>query len=145
MDWRFPLILIAALVLSGLLSTWQMRRYTRGIKRLARQHTGPGMYLVSGRHRGWARGAIVALVVDTTSWDVVAAETVAGVSSFAGLRPAPALMGPVNGVAGRARGKAVTKAVTDALTRLPGAPAPTPAATKQALFTTLKRKASISR
>lgn len=143
--WGFALILLAAFVLTGVTSVWQMRRYTGEVNRLAAEFRGADRRLVSGRHKGWIRGAIVVLVVDLAAGEVLAAETLTGVSALARLRPAPALLGPLDTLLDRAPDKAIRKAVTDALTRLPGAAPATQPTPSSATNRAASQKVRISR
>lgn len=118
MDWTFAAILFGALVLTGLTSLWQTRRYVRDINQMAHEFNGAGRQLVSGRARGRMRGAVVALVVDPAGNQVLAAKAMTGASILARLAPAPQLVGDLDGVAERASNATVRKALEDALTRV---------------------------
>lgn len=121
MGWEFPVLLVAAFVLVGLLSYRQVTRYQADVNATARAHAGPGRYLVSGRGKGRLYGAVAVLVVDAPHGEVRHARTMSGVSVFARLKPAPELEGPLATVAERAESAALRRAIEDALTRLPAA------------------------
>lgn len=103
----FALILIVALLLSGALSLLQHFTYSRAAQRMTRAFAGErDMFLVSGRGRGFLRGAVVLLVIDRRERRVVAAEAMVGGTVFARFRGRPQLIGPLEGVQDRApRGK----------------------------------------
>lgn len=112
----FALILIAALVLSVMLSLLQHRTYARAAQRMTRAFAGEqDFYLVSGRGKGRLRGAVVLLVIDSASRRVVAAEAMAGVSVLARFRGHPEIIGPLGGVTERTTDKKLRQAVQQAL------------------------------
>lgn len=103
MDAGFALILLGALVLSGGLSYLQQRAYSKTTLRMAEQFKDSfGSTLVSGRGKGWGRGAVVIIVIDTLTRQVVAAEAMIGMTIFARFRPRPQLLGPLATVVERA-------------------------------------------
>lgn len=118
MEWLLPILLLTALLLSVGLSVWQTKKYTADVNAIALSHNAPGRHLVSGRGKGRLRGAVVVLVVDSASQDVVAASVMAGATVVARLRPAPHLVGPVATIAERTTDVQVRRAIEDALTRL---------------------------
>lgn len=103
MDTGFALILLGALVLSGGLSYLQQRAYSKATQRMAEAYKDSfGSTLVSGRGKGWGRGAVVIMVIDTLTRRVIAAEAMIGVTVLARFRPRPQLLGPLSGVVERA-------------------------------------------
>lgn len=120
MEWLLPILLLTALLLSVGLSVWQTKRYTADVNRLALAHQGPGRQLVSGRGKGRLRGAVVVLVVDAGTREVLDASVMTGATVAARLRPAPALVGPLDSINERTTDTMVQRAVADALTRLKG-------------------------
>lgn len=89
MEGTFALFLVGALVANIGLSYWQSRAYTADINDLIRAHSGSALRLVSGRGKGWTRGAVVVLVVDPTTREVVQAKAMVGTTVFSRLHPAP--------------------------------------------------------
>jgi glucitol operon activator protein len=103
MDTGFAIILLSALVLSGLLSLLQQRAYSKATQRMADAYKDAfGSTLVSGRGKGWGRGAVVLLVIDSLTRQVIAAEAMVGVSVLSRFRPRPKLLGSVSGLVARA-------------------------------------------
>lgn len=127
MDWRFPAILLVALLLGIVLSLWQNRAYAAEINTLARAFAGnKGRRLVSGAGKGRLRGAVVVLVVDTAERQVLDARAMTGATIFSRLRPAPSLVGGLDDVIERATSKKMRLAIENALKLLPAEP-PAPA------------------
>lgn len=124
MNWQFAVLLLAAMVLSLVLSLWQRRRYLDVVNTMARQNAGRPVRLVSGRGKGRLRGAVAVLLIDPAAGEVLEARTMIGATIFARLRPAPGLLGPLANVVDRAEGKHLKKAVESALEMLPGSVPP---------------------
>ena len=124
MSWQFAGLLLAALVASIVLSLWQHRAYLKVVNELARENAGRQVRLVSGRAKGRIRGAVVVLLVDPATQQVVDARAMVGATIFARLRPAPVLLGAVAGVVDRAEDKHLKKAVESALAQMPGSTHP---------------------
>lgn len=130
LDWRFPAILVGAMLL-GLLLTWvQMRSYNAELNRALRAVRGEHLVLVSGRGRSLAGGAIVIAVVDTRARRVIRARALAGRSVFARFHDAPELVGDLTGAVDRVRGRQLKAAVEMALAQVDASaaaddPAPT--------------------
>ncbi|MCB0913750.1 MAG: hypothetical protein KDB60_19265 [Propionibacteriaceae bacterium] len=127
MDWRFPAVLIGAMVLSIVLSLWQHRRYLNVVNAMARANAGKNLKLVSGRAKGRLRGAVVVLLVDPRRREVVDARAMVGSTIFSRLRPAAELLGPLATVGERSNDKHVLRAVDAALEMLPGRTSNAPA------------------
>jgi len=119
MGWEFAALLVAALVANMSLGLWQNRAYLRDVNAMARDHAGPERRLISGRAKGRLRGVVVVLVVDTAAKQVVAAKTMTGATSFSRLKPAPHLVGSLDGVLERADSKQLADAITNAFLMLP--------------------------
>lgn len=121
MDWRFPAVLVPALVLSMVMSGVQMRAYMAQVNEIAKANAGKNLNLVSGRGKGAFRGAIAVLLVDPTTLEVVEARALVGFSVFGRLKPAPELEGPLKTVYDRAeaRHKHLGTAVRQAISMLP--------------------------
>lgn len=121
MDWRFPAVLVLALVLSMVMSGVQMRAYMAQVNEIAKANAGKNLNLVSGRGKGAFRGAIAVLLVDPTMLEVVEARALVGFSVFGRLKPAPELEGPLKTVYDRAeaRHKHLGTAVRQAISMLP--------------------------
>ena len=116
MNTGFAVILIAALILSVLLSLLQHNTYNRATQRMTRAFAGEkDYYLVSGRGKGRLRGALVLLVIDAAEQRVVAAEAMIGSTILARFRGHPELIGPLAGVAERAGERHLKDAVDYAL------------------------------
>lgn len=123
LDWRFPAILVAAMLLGLLLTYVQMRSYNTELNRATRVARGEHLMLVSGRGRSITGGAIVIAIVDTTARSIIWARALAGRSVFARFHDAPALLGDMDGAVDRARGKQLKAAVEMALAQAGSAPA----------------------
>ncbi|PPG05594.1 hypothetical protein C5E06_01660 [Pseudoclavibacter sp. RFBI5] len=121
MDWRFPAVLVLALVLSMFMTVVQMRAYMSQVNEIAKANAGKNLNLVSGRGKGAFRGAIAVLLVDPTTLEVVEARALLGFSVFGRLKPAPDLEGPLTTVYDRAeaRHKHLGTAVRQAISMLP--------------------------
>lgn len=116
MDLGFAAILLGALGLSGLFSLAQHRVYATAAQRLTASHAGRAdSFLVSGRGKGWLRGALVLLVIDRRSRSIVAAEAMVGSTVLARFAPRPELMGPIDGAPERAVDPKLQDAVRYAL------------------------------
>ena len=112
MDWGFALILIGALGLVGLTSVFQYRRMLADIESMRVAHADrKGAFLVSGRHKGLVRGAVVALVIDGQDERIVEARAMRGISALSRLRRRESLEGNLGSVAFRETDDAVIKAV----------------------------------
>lgn len=122
LDWRFPAILVAAMLLGLLLTYAQMRSYDSELNKATRVARGEHLMLVSGRGRSITGGAIVIAIVDTTTRSIIWARTLAGKSVFARFHDAPGLLGDMAGAVGRARGKQLKAAVEMALAQVGPAP-----------------------
>lgn len=120
-DWRFPAILIAAMLL-GVALTWiQMRAYNVELRKAQKVMRGEHLMLVSGRGRSMASGAILLAIVDTVTRQIVWARAMAGSTVFARFRDRPELLGPVDAAADRVRDRQLKAAVTMALQQLSAA------------------------
>jgi DNA-binding transcriptional regulator of glucitol operon len=112
MDTGFALMLMAALVLSVVFSLLQQRTYSRATKRLGTSFIGiKDHFLVSGRGKGYLRGAIVLLVIDASTTRIVAAEAMVGGTVMARFKPRPELIGDLDTAVLRTREKKMTEAV----------------------------------
>jgi DNA-binding transcriptional regulator of glucitol operon len=122
MGWEFALLLLGAMVASTALSLWQHRAYIKVVNEMARENAGRQLRLVSGRAKGRLKGAVVVLLVDPATEQIVQARTMVGATIFSRLRPAPELAGPIATVAERVgEHKHLQRAVESALGMLPGA------------------------
>lgn len=116
MDTGFAIILIGAIVLNVLLSIVQHRIYMGATRRMQVAYSGmKDHFLVSGRGKGILRGALVLLVIDATSNQIVAAEGMVGSTVMARFRPRPELLGLVTSAPSRAQNDHLLKAVEYAL------------------------------
>lgn len=120
------ILLILAFVLSFGLSYWQHRSYSRAVRELAVEFDRPGLKLVSGRGKGFLRGAAVILVVDVRRRQIVAARRMVGSTVFARFRTDTELLGPVSTVSRRVSDKHIEKAVEESLRLLSGSPGAAP-------------------
>lgn len=123
-DWRFPVILIIAMVLSLTMTYLQMRAYNVQLNRALRMANGEHLMLVSGRGRSMRGGAIVIAIVDIFTREVVYARAMTGASIFARFRDVPALLGPMTEAANRVRGKQFKAAVEMAMQQVKPATQP---------------------
>jgi DNA-binding transcriptional regulator of glucitol operon len=114
MNTEFALLFGVALVLGAGGTLLQHRAYARAVNKLAEAYRGRAAKLVSGRHKGKLRGAVVLLVVDEATRQVLAAEKMTGMSVLARFRPAPELLGPVGTADQRAAKPQLALAVQDA-------------------------------
>jgi len=126
MMWQFAAVLLAALVMSIVLSLWQHRRYIADVNTMARAHAGKDLRLVSGRSKGRLQGAVVVLLLDPKTMIVEDARAMLGSTIFTRLRPAPELRGPLASLAERATNKHMRKAAESALEMLPAGLRPAP-------------------
>lgn len=131
-EWLFPVMLISALILAGILAFFQQRRYVRAVNAAARRSEGREDALVTGRGNGFARGAVVVMVIDRSESKIIHCEAMVGATVFARFRPKPELLGPVEGSQERAETKQLARAVENALAQLPQR-ATTPAADRNKL------------
>lgn len=117
-DWKFPALLVAAMLLALLFGYFQQKSYASTVSRMARENSGqPTRYLVSGQGRGRTRGVIVVLIVDAVQEAVIEARRMAGVSIFARMKGAPDLLGPIDSIEERSAGKKDKQAAAMALTQ----------------------------
>lgn len=114
------ILLIVAFVLSFGLSYWQHRSYSKAVREMAVEFDRPGLKLVSGRGKGFLRGAAVILVVDLRRRQIVAARRMVGSTVFARFRTDTELLGPLGSVSQRTADKHVGKAVEQAVGLLTG-------------------------
>lgn len=115
MTWQALVLLLGAFVVAGLLSYRQHLGYQRTVNELASAENRSGVLLVSGRAKGWRRGAIVVLVIDRRRGRVLRARAMEGASVFARFRDRPELAGPVEAAEERAGSTALAQAVREAL------------------------------
>lgn len=115
MTWQVLVLLLGAFVVAGLLSYRQHLGYQRAVNDLATEENRSGVLLVSGRAKGWRRGAIVLLVIDRRRGKVLRARAMEGASVFAQFRERPELAGPVEAAEDRASSPALAKAMHEAL------------------------------
>lgn len=115
MTWQVLVLLLGAFVVAGVLSYRQHLGYQRAVNDLATAENRSGVLLVSGRAKGWRRGAIVLLVIDRRRGTVLRASAMEGASVFARFRERPELAGPVEAAEERAGTTALAKAVHEAL------------------------------
>jgi len=112
MDTGFAVLLIGALLLSVVFSLFQQRTYSRATKRIGLGFLGAkDHFLVSGRGKGFLRGAIVLMVVDASTTRIVAAEAMVGGSVLARFKPRPELLGDLDTAVMRTSEKKMTEAV----------------------------------
>lgn len=115
MTWQGMVLLLGAFVVAGLLTYRQHMGYQRAVNELASAENRSGVLLVSGRAKGWRRGAIVLLVIDRRRGRVLRARAMEGASVFAKFRERPELAGTVEAAEERAGSTALAKAVHEAL------------------------------
>lgn len=115
MTWQGLLLVLGAFALAGLLTYRQHQGYARAVNDLATEENRSGVLLVSGRSKGWRRGAVVLLVIDRRRGRVLRARAMEGASVFAKFRERPELAGPVEAAEERAGSTALSKAVHEAL------------------------------
>jgi glucitol operon activator protein len=115
MTWQTAILLVAAFVIAGILSYRQHLSYQRAVNDLATAENRSGTLLVSGRAKGWRRGAIVLLVIDRRRGTVIRARAMEGVSVFARFTERPDLTGPIEAAETRTHSKPLAKAIHQAL------------------------------
>lgn len=98
----FIALLIFAIVLSFAFSYQQHRAYVGAIREIADDHDRTGVVVVSGRGKGFLRGCVVILAVDSTTRRVLEARTMQGSTVLARFRRATFLEGNLKGVLDRA-------------------------------------------
>lgn len=118
-DWRFPALLMTAMLVAMVLSLFQARAYNRELNRASQDSRGAEDILISGRHRSFRGGAVVVLVIDRARNEIVRASSLRGFTVFARFRDRPQLLGPVENAEERAQGRAERHAMADALSRMP--------------------------
>lgn len=115
MSWQVLVLLLSGFVVAGLLSYRQHLGYQRAVNELATVENRRGVLLVSGRAKGWRRGAIALLVIDRRRGEVIRARAMEGASVFAKFVDRPELAGPIEGAENRAPSPILAKAVHEAL------------------------------
>ena len=116
MDPGFAIILVAALVLNVVLSIMQHRIYMGNAKRLQEQYAGRSdHFLVSGRGKGFLRGALVLLVIDGSRNQIVAARAMVGSTILVRFKDRPELLGPATSAPSRASDGYMLKAIEYAM------------------------------
>ena len=115
MTWQGLVLLLGAFVVAGLLTYRQHLGYQQAVNDLATEENRSGVLLVSGRAKGWRRGAIVLLIIDRRRGQVLRARAMEGASVFAKFRERPELAGPIEAAEERAGSKAMAKAINQAL------------------------------
>src|SRR3954449_10766098 len=80
---HFLLLMLAALLLTGVSALAQYKYYARTVRRLAAAHDDPGCVLVSGRGKSRFRGAIAVLVLRKDDEQIQAAAVMEGASVLA--------------------------------------------------------------
>jgi DNA-binding transcriptional regulator of glucitol operon len=112
----FAIVLLGALAVAGVLSYLQHRAYTASTRRLVdRFRSNPRAVIVSGRGKGWSRGAVVLLAIDSSSRRVIAGEAMVGASVFARFHPREELEGPLASVASRTTDRKLGQALEQAV------------------------------
>ncbi|MFV0452579.1 MAG: transcriptional regulator GutM [Propioniciclava sp.] len=129
-DWRFPALLIGAMLLGIVLTYFQQQAYKKELNRALGQGKGDHLMLVSGRGRSWRGGAIAILIVDTLTQQITWASVMRGRTAFARFRERPELLGPVEGAPERAEKPIVAEALTMALAQVRTAPTDNPPASE---------------
>jgi glucitol operon activator protein len=115
MTWQGLIAVLGVFVVAGLLTYRQHLGYQRAVNELATEENRSGVLLVSGRAKGWRRGAVVLLVIDRRRGQVLRARAMEGASVFATFRERPELAGPVAAVEERAGSSVLAKAVHEAV------------------------------
>lgn len=114
-DWKFPALLVAAMLLAMVFTYLQQRAYSRELNRTLSKASGNHLMLVSGRGRSFRGGAIVIMIVDLVHRQIVEASLMSGLTIFARFRPSPQLIGSVDGAQDRVKGSRVKAAVQMAI------------------------------
>ncbi|ATG55989.1 transcriptional regulator [Brachybacterium ginsengisoli] len=113
----FIALLIVAIVLSFAFSYQQHRAYVGAIRDLADTHDRNGVVIVSGRGKGFLRGCVVILAVDSTTRRILEARTMQGSTVLARFHRAGFLEGGLRGVLERATSKHMVTALEQATTQ----------------------------
>jgi|GEM_PF-5660165 len=116
--FAFTLLLLGALIVSLLLSYRQHKYYAKTVTRFIRTEATPNSVVVSGIHRGRARGAIAVLLIDPDKRIVIGARVMEGSSIFARFKEVEVLRGmKLDNVSSLSLSKAANGAVLDAVRR----------------------------
>jgi DNA-binding transcriptional regulator of glucitol operon len=110
----FIALLILAIVLSFAFSYQQHRAYVGAIRELADAHDRNGVVVVSGRGKGFLRGCVVILAVDSTTRRILEARTMQGSTVMARFRRASFLEGSLKAAAGKATSRHMLAALEQA-------------------------------
>lgn len=113
----FVVLLIAAILLSFAFSYLQHRAYSRTVRAVAMAHDQHGVVVVSGRGKGFLRGCVVILAVDTTTRRILEARTMQGSTVLARFRRAEFLEGPLKAAPSRATSRWMEEALQQATTQ----------------------------
>ncbi|EWS80405.1 transcriptional regulator GutM [Brachybacterium phenoliresistens] len=113
----FVVLLIAAILLSFAFSYLQHRAYSRTVRAVALAHDRTGVVVVSGRGKGFLRGCVVILAVDTTTRRILEARTMQGSTVLARFRRAEFLEGPLKAAPSRATSRWMEEALQQATTQ----------------------------
>lgn len=113
----FIALLIFAIILSFAFSYQQHRAYVAAIRELADTHDRNGVVVVSGRGKGFLRGCVVLLAVDSTTRRVLEARVMEGSTVLARFRRATQLEVGLAHVMERATSKRMITALEQATTQ----------------------------
>ncbi|MGP9538274.1 transcriptional regulator GutM [Brachybacterium sp. AOP43-C2-M15] len=113
----FIALLIFAIILSFAFSYRQHRAYVGAIRDLADAHDRNGVVVVSGRGKGFLRGCVVILAVDSTTRRILEARTMQGSTVLARFHRAGFLEGSLKGAVEKATGKHMAAALEQATTQ----------------------------
>lgn len=113
----FVALLIFAIVLSFAFSYQQHRAYVGAIRDLADAYDRNGVAVVSGRGKGFLRGCVVILAVDSVTRRILEARVMQGSTVLARFRRAEFLEGNLKGVAERTTSKHMAAAIEQATTQ----------------------------
>lgn len=117
-DWRFPALLILAMMMNAAMMWLQMRRYNSELNATLAKVHDESLMLCSGRGRSWRGGAIVIMIVNVVTDQIVSAKAMTGFTVFARFRPLPEMLGPVANAEERVATKPAKAAVAMALAQL---------------------------
>lgn len=121
----FIALLIFAIVLSFAFSYQQHRAYVGAIRDIADTHDRNGVVVVSGRGKGFLRGCVVVLAVDSTTRRILEARTMQGSTVLARFHRTPSLEGSLKAALGKATSKHMVTALEQATAQFRETAAPT--------------------
>lgn len=113
----FALLLIVAIGLSFAFSYLQHLAYSRTVRDVASANDRTGVVVVSGRGRGFLRGCVVVLAIDTRTRKILDARSMSGSTVIARFHRTPRLEGSLSTAEKRATSRWMAEAIRQATTQ----------------------------